>query len=103
MPAGRKRKLNDQEVLALKQKGLTNQEIADHFDVSLSTVRTTLKKFKGQYDAHKNIGRNRRLNITDSQRLYIFKLKDAGYSHKEIADKLGFSAHIVCQILNGNR
>ena len=58
MTAGRKKKLNDQEVLALKQKGLTNQEIADHFDVSLSTVRITLKKFKGEYDAHKNIGRN---------------------------------------------
>lgn len=103
MTAGRKKKLKDQDVLALKQKGLTNQEIADRFDVSLSTVRTTLKKFKGEYDAHKNLGRNRRLDITDHQRLYIFELKAAGYSNREIADKVGFSHGVVGRILNGKR
>lgn len=102
MTAGRKRKADYEDILALKQAGLSHRQIADELDICISTVKTALKQFKGQYSLCPNTGRNK-IDITDYQRLCIFELKDAGYSQRQIADKVGLSQTIVGKVLNGKR
>ena len=99
---GRKRKAEYEDILALKQAGLSHRQIADELDICISTVKTALKQFKGQYDLCPNTGRNK-IDITDYQRLCIFELKAAGYYNKDIAEKVGLSQTIVGKILKGKR
>ena len=99
--AGRKKVLNEEMVLYMKNQGATHQEIADYFGVSLPTVTRTLSKYKGQYLTQK-AGRYDKITLTTEQIKYIKSLSASGYSQRRIANMTGFSNSFIQKTLKNN-
>lgn len=91
---GRPKEIDELEVLKLKQSGMTNKEIANYLFINQTTVAKILKKYKGQYDASEN-RRHNAIDLTDEQKMHLYRLKKAGYSYNNIAEMTGFSKSFV--------
>lgn len=91
---------SDKLILDLKNKGLTNQQIADATGVNISTVVGVLKRHPGEYK-HRGPGRYQKINLTEEQLNYIADLRDQGYSLNDISKATGHSKSFIFKTLGG--
>lgn len=91
---------SDKLILDLKNKGFTNQQIADATGVNISTVVGVLKRHPGEYK-HRGPGRYQKINLTEEQLNYIADLRDKGYSLNDISNKTGYSKSFIFKTLGG--
>ena len=76
------------KILLLKSAGITNEAIADKFDIGIGVVTRCLKKFRNggiETALHDNKGRGRKAEITDDDITWVIskacqKPKEYGYS-----------------------
>ena len=98
------RHLDEKEILSLKKKGYTHQQIADMLGVSRDTISRYLRKFKDEYaDISEANRKHRTIHLTYEQVEFIKKLKLAGYSNNEIARRSGLSYTTVMKVLKGEK
>ena len=78
--------MNIEKFKELKNQGLNNQQIADYFNVSLSTLKRFIKK--------NNLFTKKQINKDDVLRLY-----NENKSDTEISKILGFSKNTVQKLV----